>query len=161
MTNQEAQQKVKELIEDIKVAMLVTERNGELRSRPMYTAKVEDDHSIYFFTSKDSGKTAEIHADHDVNLAYAHPGKQNYLSISGKAKLVDDQAKMEELWSPMMKAWYPEGLASEGITLLRVEPEQSEFWEANGNSLVQLFQIGKAIATGTRYDGGEHQKVNH
>lgn len=161
MTNQEAQQKTKELIEDIKVAMLVTERNGKLRSRPMHTAKVEDDQSIYFFTSTDSGKVAEIRDDHDVNLSYAHPAKQDYLSISGKAYFIEDRAKMEELWSPIMKAWYPDGLDSPEIILLRVVPEKSEFWEASGNSLVQLFQIGKAIATGTRYDGGKHEKVNH
>jgi len=161
MTNHEAQQKIKELIEEIKVAMLVTESGNELRSRPMQTAKVEDDQSIYFFTSKYSGKSVEIRDDRNVNLSYAHPGNQDYLSISGKAYLVDNRAKMEELWNPIMKAWYPEGLDSLEITLLRVVPEKSEFWEASGNRLVQLFNIGKALITGEGYDAGKHQKVNH
>lgn len=161
MTREESLKKIKELVEDIRIAMLVTETEdeGELRSRPMYTSKVEKDYTIYFFTSRDSGKIDDIQADRSVNLSYADKDNQNFLSISGTAKMVDDRQKMEELWQPYMKAWYPDGLETPELTLLRVTPDKAEYWVASSSKLIQAFKMTKAIVTGERHKSNAHEEV--
>lgn len=151
--------RMRELIEELKVAMLVTERDGELRSRPMHTTEVEEDGTVYFFTSNDSGKVEEIEEDRFVNLAYSNPDKQNYLSISGNASIVNSERKIAELWNPVLKAWYPDGLETPKLRLIKVVPNRAEYWESSGNSLVQMFNIGKALIKGERYKAGVHEEV--
>lgn len=161
MANQKYLDKIKALVDDIKVAMLVTaEENGQLRSRPMYTSQYDDDGTIWFFTDEYSGKVEELESEHTVNLAYSHPGKENFLSISGKAYLVTDRRKIEELWNPILKAWFPDGLESENLALLKIVPQKAEFWDTPGNKLVELFNLGKALLTGTKDTSGKHAKVN-
>lgn len=160
MNKKESFEAIKEIIEEVKTAMLVTNTDdGKLRSRPMQTAELDDDFSIYFFTSKTSEKVIEIQKDQVVNLAYASPKRSEYLSISGKANTINDREKMKELWKPILKAWYPDGLDDPNLTLLQVIPENAEFWDTSSNKLIQLFEIGKALLTKSRYSGGEHEKV--
>jgi hypothetical protein len=50
---------LKELIENIEIAMLTTtDTDGTLRSRPLQTVGVEDDGTLWFFTSQSSPKVA-------------------------------------------------------------------------------------------------------
>jgi len=154
-------QKIKGIVDEVKVAMLVTENeDGQLRSRPMYTAQYDLDGNIWFFTDEYSGKVEELEQDRSVNLAYAHPGKSDYLSISGKAHIIEDRQKMKNLWNPMLKAWFPNGLESERLGLLKVIPQQAEYWENSDNRLVRLFEIGTAALTSDKASVGKHEKVN-
>ena len=92
--------KVKHLIKDIKFAMLTTEaEDGVLHSRPMATQESVSDGTLWFFTAVSSGKVSELGWNPSVNLSYAEPSATRYVSVSGDAKVVNDRAKMEQLWS--------------------------------------------------------------
>src|SRR4051812_19695233 len=93
--------RLKELIEDIKVGMLTTaDADGTLRSRPLQTVGVEEDCTLWFFTSQSAPKVNEAEADAGrVNVSYASPAKQDYVSISGRATLVRDREKMRKLYT--------------------------------------------------------------
>ncbi len=160
-TRAEALEKLNDLIEDIDFAMLTTiDTDGVLRSRPMSTQKAEFDGDLWFFTSDRTHKTEEIERDNRVNLAYANPDDNVYVSVSGTAEIVHDRAKMEELWNPILKAWFPDGLDQPDICLLRVTAEQAEYWDSPSSTLVQIAGFVKAIATGKRANGGENEKIN-
>ena len=155
--------KLGELIKDIRVAMLTTVDNeGRLHSRPMATQQSEFDGILWFFTDSDSEKVHELEHDRHVNLSYAKPDDQRYVSVSGTASTVRDQAKMKELWSPLHKAWCPKGPDDPNIALLRVDVDRAEYWDAPSNAAVRLFGFAKAVLTGKRYgeEGVDHQKVN-
>ncbi len=87
MTDTDDTAKLWELIKTVEVAMLVTEDGGHLRSRPMAVSQKEFKGSLWFFTRASSHKVTEVEHDQRVNLAYAHPGKQDFVSVSGTAKL--------------------------------------------------------------------------
>jgi general stress protein 26 len=147
-------------IKDIKIAMLTTvDQDGALRSRPMGTQDVEFDGDLWFFTADPSGKAEEVKHQQQVNVSYADFGKSKYVSVSGRAMLVHDKAKMEEYWNPIYKIWFPEGLETPDIALLRVTVEKAEYWEASGNKLVRLANFVKAIATGDESVGGKNEKL--
>ena len=160
-TREQAIEKLRSLIKDIQTAMLTTIDDGVLRSRPMQTQQTESDGDLWFFTSSETHKTEEIEKDNRVNLAYASPNDNSYVSVSGRAELVKDRAKMEELWNPILKAWFPKGLDDPNITLLKVSVEAAEYWDSTSSTIVQVAGFIKALVTGTRADGGENEKINN
>jgi general stress protein 26 len=149
-----------EQLKDIRIAMLTTaDLNGTLRSRPMGTQDAEFDGDLWFFTSDTSGKANEIRHDQQVNLSYVDPGKNRYVSVSGRAALVHDKARMKEYWNPIYKAWFPEGLDTPDLALLRVTAEKAEYWDAPSGKLVTLINLVKAAATGDAEDVGRNEKL--
>ena len=157
---QESIEKVNDLIKDVQIAMLTTIDGGTLRSRPMQTQEAEFDGDLWFFTSTDTHKTDEIEKDNRVNVAYASPADNTYVSVSGTASLVNDKEKIEELWNPILKAWFPKGLDDPTLILLKVSVEQAEYWDSASSTVVQVVGFVKALVTGERADGGDHGRVN-
>lgn len=153
--------KLAELITDIDFAMLTTiEPDGSLRSRPMSTQQREFDGDLWFFTKADTPKVDEIEREQNVCVAYARPDKQHYVSVSGKARLVRDRAKIEELWNPAYKAWFPDGLDDPQLALLKVSAEKAEYWDGQTSAIAHLVGLAKAAVTGRSYDMGENEKVD-
>ncbi len=159
-TRDEAIEKLNGLIKDIDFAMLTTvDTDGVLRSRPMSTQEAEFDGTLWFFTSDKTHKVEEIERDNRVNASYAEPKDNVYVSVSGTASILKDKAKMEELWNPILKAWFPKGLDDPNICLLKVAVEQAEYWDSPSSTLVQIAGFVKALVTGQRADSGENQKI--
>ena len=159
-TRQESIKKLNDLIEDIDFAMLTTIDGGHLRSRPMQTQTTEFDGDLWFFTSSNTHKTDEIEKDNRVNVSYAAPDSNTYVSVSGTAEIVKDREKIDEYWNDILKAWFPEGKDSPDLVLLKVKVEQAEYWDAPSSRIVQIAGFLKALATGERADGGENEKIN-
>ncbi len=160
-SNSDATQKLSKLIHGIKIAMMTTaDTDGSLRSRPMATQSKEFDGTLWFFSGKSSHKTAELDADHRVNLSYSDPSSSKYVSVSGTGRLVQDKAKAEEMWNPAYKAWFPKGLEDPDLCLLQVTPTQAEYWDTPGSIIVHAIGFVKAVATGQRANPGEHEKLD-
>lgn len=156
---QESIKKLNDLVKDIQFAMLTTIDAGSLRSRPMQTQDFEFDGDLWFFTSSKTHKAEEIEKDDRVNVAYASPATNTYVSVSGTAKIVKDKAKIDEYWNDILKAWFPEGKDSPDLVLLKVSVEQAEYWDAPSSTIVQIAGFVKALVTGERADGGENRKI--
>jgi len=154
-------EKIKELIEDVRINMFITkDQNGKLTGRPMGSVKVEEDCTLWFFTNEYSSKTDDISHNNEVFLAYNSPSKNSYVTIDGIAELSDDKEKIKELWNPSMKAWFPEGLDDPKIQLIKVTPVSGEYWDNTSSKIVLAFNMLKAAITGKEYSEGEHGKVN-
>ena len=155
--------KLGELVKDIGVAMLTTqEADGTLRSRPMQTQNKKIERFLWFFTGIDSSKSQEVAEEPLVNLSYADPKSSRYVSVSGRAKVVRDRQKAEELWTPFVKAWFPKGLEDPDLGLLRVTVDQAEYWDAPSGKTVALFGLAKSLLTGRPYEGEgtQHEKLD-
>lgn len=153
--------RLRELIKGIKFAMLTTvERDGSLRSRPMTVQETEFDGDMWFFTEADAPKVGEIAHDRQVNVAFAEPGDQRYVSLSGTATLVRDPQKQRELWSEPNKLWFPNGPDDPNLALLKVSVTQAEYWEAGSNRVGRLIDFAKAMITGDQRQVGESRKLD-
>ena len=111
-----------------------------------------------FFTSADSPKIDELAADSRVNLSYAAKKDARYVSVSGTAEVFRDAAKMKELWNPVLKAWFPEGLDDPSLVLLKVTVDQAEYWDDSSSSMVRFVKLVQAAATGRSYEA-ENRKI--
>jgi general stress protein 26 len=159
-TSSEQVEKLAKLIKDIQFAMLTTAMpDGSLRSRPMATQRAPFDGTLWFFTPADSAKVHEIEDDQHVNVSYADPSRNNYVSVSGRASVVRDEAKAKALWSESLRTWFPKGSDDPDIALLKVTVDAAEYWDAPSSAMVHLYGYAKAVTTGKRPRGGENEKV--
>jgi general stress protein 26 len=154
-------QKLYAMIKDVKFAMMTTvDTDGSLHSRPMYNQEADEHGDLWFFTKIQSPKITEISRDNEVNLAYANPDSQDYVSVSGKAEIVRDRAKIQEKWSEGMRTWFPDGQDDPTIALIRVHPVKGEYWDSPSSTLVHLYGYVKAVVTGESPKPGDQAKVN-
>ena len=155
-------EKLRELIRGIRIAMLTTEEeDGTLHSRPMATQRQEFDGTLWFFTRKDSAKVYEIERDRHVNVAYAPPEENRYVSVAGHARLVEDREKIEKLWHSDLKAFFPEGKDDPQIALLKIDVARAQYWTSPSGAVVKLVGLAKALAKGTSFqeEVGENEKL--
>lgn len=141
-TATEKREQLRQLMKGIDIAMFTTRGEaGFPVSRPLSTQAAEfDGRLLWFFVRRSSAKVAEIGRDPKVNVAYASKDRNVYLSVTGTAEVVDDQAKIDELWNDAMKAFFAGGRTDPDLVLLRVTVHTVEYWD--GPSTL----IGKAIA---------------
>lgn len=155
----DAIEKLRELIKDIDFCMFTTvDEDGTLRSRPMSTQDAEFDGDLWFFTSDATPKAQEVQRERQVNVSYADTGKHVYVSVSGTATLVHDRAKMEQYWNPALKIWFPEGLETPDLALIKVSVSKAEYWESDGK-VATLLEMAKALITGSEAEMGENKKL--
>lgn len=155
-------QKLGELIKDVKVAMLTTAgADGVLHSCPMMTQEVDFHGELWFFTRKDSVKISNIERDSNVNVVYAQPSDQLYISVSGHAELIEDRSKIDELWKPAHNLWFEGGKEDPQLGLIRVEVETAEYWDSPSSAVVYLAGFAKSLLTGKKPPKiGNHEKIS-
>ncbi len=154
-------QKLADLIDEASIAMLTTEdSDGTLRSRPLATLQMDADGKLWFFTALSSGKVGEIDQHRKVSLSYANLERQDYVSISGHARLFRDPDKMRELWTPWIEPWFPDGLNDPDLGLLEITVDEAEYWDAPASRTQRLFGLAKALSTGDTSRLGGHGKVH-
>jgi general stress protein 26 len=146
----EKQKHLTELIEHFHTAMLVTRGpDGGLRSRPLAIAHVQPDGLIVFATSIESGKVHDIEAEPQVNVSLQDA--RRFVSLSGRASIVRDQALVDALWSDAWKVWFPKGKTDPSICLIQVDATSAEYWdETGGKGIGYLFDAVAAYVKGTR-----------
>ena len=154
-------QKLREMIKEIDFCMLTTiNENGDLHSRPMSSnGDIDPNGDIWFFTSASSNKVSEVATSPNVNLSFADPKNQQYISISGRAELVRDRKKIEDLWRPEFKMWFPEGKDDPDIALLRVRLEKAEYWDSPSSTIGYALSFVSSLVTGKEADFGENKKL--
>ena len=146
-----------QLIEDISVAMLCNVgADGALASRPMAALEMDEEGAIWFFTDLRSEKVEHLRV---VNLSFSNRNSGNYVSISGRGEIDTDRGRIERLWSPMAKPWFPDGPTSSNLALLKFVPDAADYWDAPNSSMVRAFGIVASIVTGHPVGLGEQGSI--
>lgn len=148
LQGKEAATKFKQLAEDIRVCMFITNTNSDEHTRPMSAVEVEEDGTLWFFTDVRSVKVDEVTQERDVHLTFAHPGKESYLDVWGTAGVVTDRQQIKDKWSPVVKAWFPDGEDDPNLALLKIKPTDVYYWDAQSGKTVQFFKMAVAAVTG-------------
>ena len=140
---------VAELVERARISMLTTmTESGKHVSRPMALQEVEFDGDLWFFCYDDSAKAAQIRSQPEVNVSFANNKQSEWTSLSGKAEVVHDRQQAERLWTAPLKIWFPDGLDTEGLSLIKVHVDSAEYWESSSSKVRQLIGAALAAATG-------------
>ena len=160
-TRSESLEKLRELIKDIDFCMLTTiDEEGDPHSRPMSSnGDIDPNGDLWFFTAASSLKVDEVTNSPKVNVSFADPENQRYVSVTGVARLVRDREKIDELWRPQFKIWFPKGKDDPEVALLCVSLEKGEYWDSPGSTIGYALSFVSSIVTGKQPDLGENKKV--
>ncbi|GGX85643.1 general stress protein [Massilia dura] len=152
---------LRDRVKDVKFGMFTTQdATGALTSRPLTLQQLDNEGNIWFFVSDQEAFTGELLGHPSVNVSFADVDDHLYVSVSGRAALLRDRAKAEELWNPAVKAWFPQGLDDPHLALLRVELQSAEYWDTANSKMVTLFALAKAAITGKPPTNvGEHRHL--
>lgn len=162
LSNKEAIDKLKQHVEEIDICLYCTnlkEDDGET-CRPMSSQRVCEEGNIWFFSEVGSIKNREIEQDKHVQLFYSHPGIDSYLVVNGEAEIVFDKAKIEELWSPAVKAWFPEGKNDPSISIIKVKPSSGYYWDTKGSKMINFFRMVASAASGKNMIEGNEGTIS-
>ncbi len=147
-----------ELTRDSRFVMLTTvDSGGTLVSRPMARQDVDLSTELWFIATRDSRKVGHIQANSTVSVTVS--SATSWVSLAGKAEVVDDTEQLRELWSTFAEAWIPEGPEDPNAILIRVDVESAEYWDNPGGRVATVISLVKSKITGQPYDGGDHAKI--
>ncbi len=158
LTGEAGLKKIAELLKGIHIAMMHTvARDGSINSRPMAVQDKTFDGKLWFLTRVSSEKVDEIQQDQHITLTLTSDAK--FLTLKGRATVSQDRAKINQLWNPMYKAWFPKGESDPEIAVLRVDVTEAEYWQASSSSLVRSAKYLAAAVTGGKTSVGESGHV--
>jgi general stress protein 26 len=144
-------------IQHQRIAMMTTEEDGRLVSRPMASLARPEDGKVYFIAKRDAHVASE--AEFPVNLGYADSGDNTYLSVSGTAHVTQDHEKLRELWSMWTEAWLPQGPDADDVALIAVEPEEAKLWDSTSSKLLYAGKVAMAVARQSPPNAGKVKQV--
>lgn len=162
MTSPDPHKKLWDLIRHMRFGMLThMHPSGLLHSHPLTTQNrsLEPDMALYFFVSKKTELGQRIRADGKVNVSYADPQNDTYVSISGMASIRDDLRLKQHLFNALAKAWFPGGASDPDLELLQVKIVYAEYWDITESKTTQLFKLATAAVTGQPPQMGEHRQL--
>jgi general stress protein 26 len=142
-------QHVADLVSRAEVAMLTTmTQEGKHVSRPMGLQEAEFSGDLWFFAYDDSAKAAPIRVHPGVNVSFSDTKSHSWTSIAGRAQIVHDRQKAEQLYSPTLQAWLSDGPETPGLTLIKIEADTAEYWEGPTSTVAFVAGHLRAATTG-------------
>lgn len=156
-TIEEKHHEIWEVIKTIKTGMLTTRDGENFRSRPMQLVQKAYEGTIWFFTSGQSAKVFEAMNNPEVNVTFAHPDQNEYISLSGIASISRDRERIDAMWSKGVEIWFPEG-KNDDVALLKIDVYMGERWSAKDGTLKKAYEFAKAALTGSTPDIGKNEK---
>ena len=147
----EGVEKLKEMVDKIDMCLFCTHLKTDdgSKARPMSTQQVDENGNIWFFSEMSSDKNKEIAQNENVQLFFSSPSKSCYLVVNGKAKIIVDKTKIEELWTPLAKIWFKGGKDDPAISIIKVKPTNCYYWDTDGNRMINFLKMIVSVATGS------------
>ena len=159
MPHQQQIDRVWDIIDKVEVCMLTTRSQDGLRARPLEARPDRASNRLLFITDVHSAKREEVGRWPDVGLAFVDVAAKAYLSITGRATIVDDPKLREASWRESDAVWWPSGPDDPNVCVLVVDPLTAELWDRPASSAVATYEFAKARATGTEPNLAENRKV--
>ena len=154
-------EKIQDIARDADICLFATNLTRlPIAARPMSTQKVDDRGNLWFLSSKSSDHNKDIGNDSRVQLFYSHKGSSEYLSVYGEATILVDPKIAKELWNPIAKTWFVEGVNDPELTIIKVIPSDAYYWDTKNNKTVSLLKIIAGAVTGKTMDDGVKGKIS-
>ena len=160
----EVHERFLKLLKSFDSAVLVTHSTTRgLHARPMAIAEMESNGDLWFITGRETAKVHEIQQNKEVEIV-CQEGERKFVCLKGRAQLVEDRLKVQEIWKEPFRTWFPDGPSDPDICLIHVRGEEAEFWDTSGmKGLRYMFSAATAYAKGERPEideGRQHGRVN-
>jgi len=64
--------------------------------------------------------------------------KPLFITVEGRAELIQDKAKFAEHWTKDLDAWFKQGVDTPGLTLIKVVAERLHYWDGYDSGEIAL-----------------------
>ena len=149
LMGEEAISKMKSLVEKATTCFFCTKisANESFSTRPMSVQQMDEEGVLWFLSADDSHKNQEIGEDPSVQLLFQGSHYSDFLTLYGTATISRDKNKIKELWHPIIKTWFTEGVDDPRITVIRIVPSEGYYWDTKHAKVVGLVKrmVGAAI----------------
>ncbi len=154
LTGEEGVKKLKELAEKADICFFCTsiKSNQPFSTRPMSIQEVDDEGNLWFLGANDSNLYKEITTDPSVQLLFQGSAYSDFLNIYGTASASSDKNKIKEFWKPMFKTWFTEGIDDPRISVIKVKPMKTYYWDTKHNMIVGLIKRAAGTVMGKTLD---------
>jgi general stress protein 26 len=133
---------------------------GSMGARPMNVREVDDSGALWFLSASDSHINQEIARDPAVTLTFQGSPHSDFLVLKGQAELSTDKDRIKELWEPILKTWFTEGVDDPRITIIRVDPDEGYYWDTKHGNMVAGIKMLIGAATGKTLDDSIEGKLD-
>jgi general stress protein 26 len=150
----DALERIKALVKDVTTCFFCTSFKSEQpeSTRPMSVQRVDDRGSLWFLSANDSHKNRDIETDPRVQLFFQGSAHSEFMTIHGDAYITTDREKIRDLWQPILKTWFTEGVDDPRITVIEVRPKQGYYWSNKHGRAVALAKMAVGAMTGKTLD---------
>lgn len=149
-----AVQRIKDVVDKTETCFFCTAvtTGGSGAARPMSVQQVDDRGHLWFLAASDSHTIAELGEQPDVRLFFQGSEHAAFLVLTGQARVSRDQAKIHELWEPIVKTWFTEGETDPRIRVVEVAPQGGYYWDNKHGSMVAGIKMLVGAAIGKTLD---------
>lgn len=127
--------------------------------RPMNVREVDDEGNLWFLSASDSHTNQELLANPAVQLFFQGSAHSDFLTLIGKGAVSTDKAKIKELWEPLLKTWFTEGIDDPRITVIKVTPSEGYYWDNKHGNVVAGIKMLIGAAIGKTLDDSIEGKL--
>ena len=154
LTGNSAGKKMKELAGKNNTCYFCTTTSSELpfKTRPMSAQKIDEGGNFWFLSASDSYKNEEIAKDNRVQLLFQGSAHSDFLVVQGTATISTDKELIKELWEPIIKTWFTEGVDDPRITVIKVHADSGYYWDNKHGNVVALLKMATGAALGKTMD---------
>ena len=153
LSKNEGVEKLKKMVDDIKFCFFTTNSNNfDHKTATIMTAQaVDNDGSIWFFSRADSDRNKDIANHKNIQLYFSSPEKNSYVSVDCEAEIIFDKKKIMQLWDPLLKSWFKDGVDDNNISLIKAKTKNANYWDIEGGKMINFFKMISSTITGNNF----------
>lgn len=153
--------KIKEIVKQAKSCFFCTgvSTSDSEGARPMNVRQVDDQGNLWFLSASDSHKNRELAINSTVTLYFQASPHSDFLRLSGRATVSTDRAKIKELWEPVLRTWFTEGVEDPRITVIKVTPSEGYYWDTKHGTFVAGIKMLVGAVVGKTLDDSIEGKL--
>jgi general stress protein 26 len=138
LAGEEAIKEIKEIVNKAQSCFFCTAvaTGGSSGARPMNVRDVDDAGNLWFLSASDSHTNEELALDPSVKLYFQGGPHSDFLQLNGHATISTDKARIKELWEPVIRTWFTEGVDDPRITVVKVAPSEGYYWDTKHGDAV-------------------------
>jgi general stress protein 26 len=145
--------KLKKMVDDVKFCFFCTHLNNYngATSTIMTAQSVDEEGNMWFFSGLNSDRNRDINLNKNIQLYFSSPEKNAYLAVNSEAEIILDKVKMKELWNPILKIWFKDGIEDTNISLIKASTKNAYYWDSEGGKMVNFIKMIGSLITGNDF----------
>ena len=101
---------------------------GDANARVVQPSEPDADWHVWFLTDRRTRKVREVEANGRLTLTYQYDPEAGYVTLLGRANVINDVAAKRAIWKEDTYRWYPGGPEDPNVVQVDLETTRIELW---------------------------------